>query len=255
MTTHESNAAEVIVGTLQSDRMNKIICGALPPWMPPERFMAAAISAFRTTDPEVWEDCDRASIYNSVAHAARDGLLIDGRHGAIVPFRTKQKGGGWKKKAQFLIMPKGIIDAFARVRITAYAASVYENDGIRFWNDDKGQHVAHDYNPLKDRGAYLGAYACAVGPDQSIWVEAMGLEELKKVQDSSPAPNSPAWTNWPERMDQKSCLHRLAKRVPSVDLTDDMDPGQEPETKIEVAPRTTQVDHAALLEGGTKRDG
>lgn len=217
---------DIIVRTLQRPDMTDVIKHALPPYVPLERFMATAVSAFRTTPPEVFANCDRQSIYNAVVQAARQGLLIDGRHGWIVPFREKKRDGTYITKAQFLIGPQGIIDAFARVGVTAYATSVYEHDQSRFWDDTDGQHVSHQFDPFTARGEFRGAFACARSRDGRVWVEAMGMEELNRVRESSKAPDSPAWRNWPERMHQKSCLHRLAKRVPGVDVSDDEDPRQ-----------------------------
>jgi phage RecT family recombinase len=240
---------EVIVRTLNSPQMATVIRNSLPPAMPYEKFLATAVSAFKTTPPEVFDGCDRGSIYNAIARAARDGLLIDGRHGAIVPFRERQRDGRHITKAQFLIMPQGIIDAFARVGISAYATSVYEHDEIDFWDDGEGQHVRHKFNPFGERGQYRGAFACARSKDGRVWVEAMGIEELKRVQASSRAPDSPAWRNWKERMDQKSCLHRLAKRVPNVDVSDDE---QDDRKVVQLSPPEPKLDRPKALEAVLK---
>lgn len=222
MSNEDRDSTETIIATLQSPKMTQVITGSLPSHVPLQKFMAAAISAFRTTDPRVFQDCDKQSIYNAVARAARAGLLVDGRHGALVPFRSRGAG----KRCQFLIMPQGIIDSFARVRITCYAASVYDSDKVRIWDDEQGQHVVHDFDPFKDRGTRIGAFAAARSADGRTWVEAMGMADIERVKKVSKQRDDRGnlygpWVEWEERMEQKSCLHRLAKRVPSVDVAED----------------------------------
>jgi recombination protein RecT len=246
MTSESRDQTEVIIATLQQPKMMQVIAGSLPAHVPMQKFMAAAISAFRTTDPRVFQDCDKNSIYNAVAQAARAGLLVDGRHGALVPFRSRGQ-----KKCQFLIMPQGIIDSFARARITCYAASVYDADKIRFWDDEQGQHVAHDFDPFKERGKRIGAFAAARSMDGRTWVEAMGMTELERVKNVSKQRDDRGnligpWVDWEERMEQKSCLHRLARRVPSVDVTEDEEFREESVVRVVESPERQKTLHSLL---------
>jgi recombination protein RecT len=206
--------------------MQTVLRAALPRDVPLDRFTDATIAAMNA-NPDILE-CDRASLYNSIAQAARKGILPDGKQGALAPFNTKV-GDKWVKKAQFMIMPEGIIAAFAKVGITAYAQSVYENDTIKLWSDDSGQHIEHNYDPFGNRGARTGAYACGRTKGGVVYVEAMGMEDLKKVRTKSRSPDKGPWTEWTDRMEQKSALHRLDKRMPGAGVAGEDD---EPESVV-----------------------
>ncbi len=230
--------------------MQKALKDSLPPHVPLEKFTAAAIAAIRNA-PQLFVDCDRQSIYNAVAQAARDGLIPDGRQGALVPFNTKVKQGDkeyWIKKCQFMIMPQGIIDKLAKIGITVYAVSVYEKDPIQFWNDSTGQHVKHNYEPFSERGLRIGAFACATLRDGRTYVETMSMAEIDRVKAVSKQKTQDGkfygpWAEWPERMEQKSALHRICKRLPSVEIPEDDEfTGRQPESiVIQPEPETKKL--------------
>lgn len=217
----KANDVAVIVNTLQHREMQEVIRKALPTGVSQEKFTQAAVAALKH-HPEIFADCDRSSIYNSIVDAAKDGLLPDGRHGALVPFNTKAG-----RRCQFLIMPEGIIDKLAAIGITAYAVSVYAGDKIRIWNDDTGQHVEHEPATFGSRGDRIGAFACArIRATGSTYVEAMNTEDLEaprrvtKSKDKNGNLVGP-WVDFPDRMEQKTCLHRICKRLPNVSMADD----------------------------------
>lgn len=247
----EKNALSVIVDTIKREpTMQKALKDSLPPHVPLEKFTAAAIAAIRNA-PQLFVDCDRQSIYNAVAQAARDGLIPDGRQGALVPFNTKVKQGDkeyWIKKCQFMIMPQGIIDKLAKIGITVYAVSVYEKDPIQFWNDSTGQHVKHNYEPFSERGQRIGAFACATLRDGRTYVETMSMAEIDRVKAVSKQKTQDGrffgpWVEWPERMEQKSALHRICKRLPSVEISEDDEfTGRQPESiVIQPEPETKKL--------------
>jgi recombination protein RecT len=214
-----------IINTITHREMQEVIRKSLPPNVPQEKFTQAAIAALKHR-PEIFLDCERASVYNAVVDAAKDGLLPDGRHGALVPFNTKI-GDKWIKKCQFLIMPEGIIDKLAAIGITAYAVSVHEGDKIKVWNDDYGQHVDHEPATFGHRGQRLGAFACArIRSSGATYVEAMNMEDLEapravtKSKDKNGKLVGP-WADFPDRMEQKTCLHRICKRLPNVSMSED----------------------------------
>jgi phage RecT family recombinase len=224
----------VVVNTLKAQEMQTVLKAALPRDVPLDRFTDATIAAMNA-NPDIFE-CERNSLYNAIAQAARKGILPDGKQGALAPFNTKV-GDKWVKKAQFMIMPEGIIAAFAKVGITAYAQSVYENDTIRLWSDDSGQHIEHTYDPFGQRGARTGAYACGRTKGGVVYVEAMGLEDLKKVRSKSRSPDKGPWAEWTDRMEQKSALHRLDKRMPGAGVAGEDD---EPENVVATVPEAGQ---------------
>src|SRR6516225_973303 len=213
----------VLVNTIQHRDLQEVLRKTLPASVSQERFTQAVVAAIKHR-PEIFLECDRGSVYSSIVEAAKDGLLPDGRHGALVPFRPK---GGGPSRCQFLIMPEGIIDKLAKIGITCYATSVYAGDRIQIWNDDTGQHVEHEPVTFGSRGDRIGAYACArIQKTGVTYVEAMNMQDLeapKRVTKSKDKGGNlvGAWAEWPDRMEQKTCLHRICRRLPNVELPDD----------------------------------
>jgi phage RecT family recombinase len=205
-----------------------------------DAFTEVAITAI-SQNPDLI-DCDRNSLYNAVASCAKDGLLPDGKQAAIVAFNTRVKfrdeNGRWQetwvKKAQHMPMVEGIIHTFGKYGVKAYAVSVYENDEYDTWNDEHGQHVKHKPVKLgKPRGERVGALAVARDSDGQVWVEAMDQNDLEAPRRATKQKDQQGnligpWRDTPDRMEQKSALHRLAKRVPKVSLADDAEFQEEP---------------------------
>lgn len=212
------NPVSVVCASLVHPAMQEKFKQVLPPDVSLDRFTRVTITAVQN-NPGILE-CDRATLYNACVTAAQRGLLPDGKEGALVSFSTKQ-GDQWIKKAQFMPMPEGIIKEMAKAGIKAYTVSVYANDTIDMWNDDSGQHVKHKPVVFGDRGDRIGALACAQDSEGRVYVEAMSMDDLSRAQAVSKAkdkagnPTGP-WRDWPERMEQKTALHRLRRRVPII---------------------------------------
>jgi recombination protein RecT len=172
-------------------------------------------------------------VFHGTQVAAADGLLPDGKQGALVMYSIKQ-GDRYLKAVRFMPMVEGIIHQLAKANIPTYAVSVYANDQIEVWNDDDGQHVKHKPVVFGDRGEFVGVMAVARVGDRT-YVETMNVDEINKVRASSRAGDSGPWKVWYDRMAQKSVLHRLKKRLPIVDQ-DVVDSLRDPEEEMDVAP-------------------
>lgn len=204
-----------VCDTLTQPEFRQKLSQALPPDVDLDRFSRTALMAVQTTPGLV--DADRQSLYNSVVRAAQDGLLPDGREGALVIFSTKQ-GNDWIKKVQWMPMVYGVIQKLGKAGIHAYAASVYEGEAPELWNDEQGQHIKHVRNPFAPkRGELIGVYAVATTPDGRSYVEAMNVEDIGAIRERSKAKDSGPWKTDFERMAQKSALHRVSKRVSIAD--------------------------------------
>jgi recombination protein RecT len=183
---------------------------ALPVHIPPERFIRVVMTAIGLNLDLL--ACDRQSLWNACLRAASDGLLPDGREGAIVPF---------KDKAQWLPMVGGLLKRF---RNSGQFKSidvdiVRDNDVFHYYKDEHGPHLNHV--PGDGTGKPVKAYAIANTKDGGIMVEVMSESEINKRRNVSRAKNSPLWTEWTEEAWQKTVLRNLAKRLPmSSDLDD-----------------------------------
>ena len=215
MNAETRSEVAVVYQALSNPAMQDKFRAVLPPDVSLDRFTRVTLTAIQQK-PEILE-CSRDSLYNACINAAQRGLLPDGKEGALVAFNTKQ-GNEWVKKAQFMPMPEGIIKEMAKAGIKVYAVSVYANDKIEIWNDDDGQHVSHKPVVFGDRGARVGAFACAKDADGRTFVEAMDMAELERIKGKSRSKDKAGnvvgpWVSDVEKMEQKTCLHRVRKRV------------------------------------------
>lgn len=222
---------------LASPEMQTKFQQVLPSNISIDRFTRVTLTAIQQ-DPAIL-NADRPSLYNACLNAAQRGLLPDKKEGALVTFSTKVKtpdgGEQWIQKVQFMAMPEGVIKELAKAGVKVYAVSVYEADKIEIWNDDAGQHVRHQPLVFGERGPRVGAFAAATDKDGRTYVEAMNMIDLARAQAASKSkdrngnPIGP-WKDWPERMEQKTVLHRIRKRIAILGHDDIVERLQEDET-------------------------
>jgi recombination protein RecT len=208
-----------LIESIKHPHMQAQIKASLPPSVDLDRFTAVTLAAVNH-NPDLIQ-ADRQSFYNSVIKAAQDGLLPDGNDAFFNVYPTNvgtRDQPRWIQKVQYQKMVGGIIKQFEKAGIDAFAESVHENDEFDVWNDETGQHFIHRPTKLgKPKGERVGAYAVARRPGgRSMVIQVMDREALDKAKSASKSPGGP-WKSWPERMEQKSALHRLKKRVATID--------------------------------------
>lgn len=187
----------------------------LPPNIKAERFVAVIMTAMRSSP--VLGKCDRASLWTACEQAAQDGLLPDGREGAIVPYKSKRDGRDiWI--AQWLPMIAGI-RKLARQSGEIndwYADIVYEGDEFQYQKGDDPR-LHHVPVPPSKRGQMVGAYSIAVlANGYRTAPEFMWAEEIAGIKGKSKAQKGP-WADpvfFPE-MVKKTVAKRHAKSLPS----------------------------------------
>lgn len=212
------SAGKAVVRVLESESMRGKFMATLPPEIPVDKFTRVVITAINMR-PELLE-ADRTSLYTSCLRAAQDGLIPDGREGVLNIYNTNvgtKQAPKWMKKVQWMPMVEGVIKQLAKAGIKAYAASVYANDKIRIWNDNDGQHVEHEPVVFGDRGDRIGAFAVGIMADGYTQVEAMNMTELANARAASKNKDGAIYELWADRMEQKTALHRLRKRMAILD--------------------------------------
>lgn len=182
---------------------------ALPKHLPPDRFVRIVFTAVQRTPRLV--ECSRSSLLASVMRAAEQGLIPDGRQGALVPYRNKGT-----LEAQFIPMWQGLLDLARQSGAIedAYVASVRENDDFDY---ELGLERKLRHKPaLRDRGDILFVYAIVVlkGGTKTFGPGPMTVEEVEAIRARSRAKDSGPWvTDW-EAMAWKTVLKRTLKYVP-----------------------------------------
>ncbi len=207
---------EEVKKTLMSDEYKAQFAMALPPQMPPEKFLRVAITAVNKS-PDLLE-CTRQSLYQSFMLAAQDGLLPDGREAAIVKYSLKGV-----PTATYMPMVGGLLKKIRNSgelkSITAKV--VHENEEFKYWIDEDGEHLRHVPMLSGDKGKLVHVYALAKTNDDGVYVEVMTVAEVEKVRNVSRAKDAMAWTQWWDEMAKKTAIRRLSKRLPmSTDLDD-----------------------------------
>ena len=88
MTLRSSNQLPEV--RLKLDAMAAQFAAVLPRHITPAKFVRVVLTAIQN-NPELLE-CDRHSLFNACMRAATDGLLPDGRLGAIVTYKDRKRG-------------------------------------------------------------------------------------------------------------------------------------------------------------------
>lgn len=238
MNASAENPVAVVCRAIATPDMQAKFKAVLPADVSLDRFTRVTLTAIQK-NPSILE-CDRTSLYNACIDAAGRGLMPDGKEGAIVSFRQREGA----PRAQFMPMPEGVIKELAKAGVKAHAVSVYENDRTRIWNDDDGQHFEHEPVVFGNRGDRIGAVAWAKDAEGRTFVEAMNMDDLARVAQTSRSKDRNGnivgpWAQWPERMEQKSVLHRLRKRIAIIGADDVVERLQADE-EADVEPASSQ---------------
>jgi recombination protein RecT len=200
-------------------RMEDQFALVLPRQIPAKKFLRCLITSIQLT-PELLR-CDRKSLLGAAMKAAQDGLVPDGRYGAIIAYNTKIDGK-YVKLAQWQPMILGIYQKLHNSgEIKSIAAHlVYAQDSfVAHQGDD--EYYEHSPHIFEDRGPPIGVYAIARTVNGGIYREPMSVAQVEEIRAKSKAPNSPAWVSFWGEMAKKCVVKRLAKRLPL--STDDLD--------------------------------
>jgi recombination protein RecT len=200
------------------DAMSQQFQFALPAHVPVERFMRVVMTAVQGS-PYLLK-AERRSLFSAAMKAAQDGLLPDGREGALVPYGNEVTWipmiAGLRKK----VRNSGEI-------ATWDVHAVYANDKFEF---ELGDNPFIKHAPtLKDRGALIAVYSVATLKSGEKSRDVMGVDEVKRIRDRSQAYKlfkagkikSTPWDTDFDEMSKKTVARRHSKVLPmSTDLDD-----------------------------------
>lgn len=197
---------------------------ALPAHIPAERFMRVVLTAVQN-NPAL-QRADRASFFTSAIKAAQDGLLPDGREGALVIYRSKDRDDNgrevWVDKVQWMPMIAGLRK---KVRNSGEIATwdaqvVYANDFFEYELGDD-PFIKHKPALTGEPGPVVAAYSVATLKSGEKSREVMTRAQLEKVRSVSKSKDRGPWVDWFDEMCRKSVARRHSKVLPmSTDLDD-----------------------------------
>jgi recombination protein RecT len=187
----------------------------LPKSIPAERFVRVVLTGLQN-NPELLE-CERRSLFNACMRAATDGLVPDGRLGALVVFKDKRRG----KIAQWMPMIAGLRrKVYQSGEIATWDTGVVrERDYYEFERGDNPRIVHREVRG--DRGPVIAAYSIAKLRSGEFSREWMWIEEIEQVRAMSRAEHGP-WESWLDEMCRKTVARRHFKVLPTGDDIEQM---------------------------------
>lgn len=194
--------------TISQPAMREQIRMALPSHIPAERFERVSLTAVQQ-NPDLLnpQKVERRSLFGALVRAAQDGLLPDGREGAIVPFRGK---------AQWMPMVAGIMKKVRNSgEIASWEASaVFEKDTFeRLLGDD--QRIYHKPFEEGDPGQVVGAYSIVTFKDGTKSRDYLPKWRIERAREQNPiGKNSLMWTKFYDEGAIKTVIRHHAKRLP-----------------------------------------
>jgi recombination protein RecT len=206
------------------EKMRGPIEAVLPVHISIDKFRAIVLMALRKA-PNVGKtilDCHPPSIITACLSAAYDGLMPDGREGAMIASNNKylDESGReqWRNEARWNPMVAGLrkqILAGGEVA-DAITTIVYENEikqGRFKVTAGLDPNIEHTPMPETDRGDPAAAYAVAFfRDDRRPTFEVMYKGEIEYVRAT--AKGGAVWNSYPLEMWRKTVLRRFRKSLP-----------------------------------------
>ena len=189
--------------TIKSPAYQQKFKEMLPGDVPVSRFTNVVLRAVQENPDLMKPSTDKASLFLACQRAAQDGLIPDGREGALVMYGTK---------VQWQVMIGGLRKALARAGFDLRTQTVKENDEFDYQLGDD-PHITHKTPKLgQPRGKTIGVYAIARGPDGRIYRDVMDMEAIQYVKSKAKSGN--VWNTWFDAMAEKTVGRRLVKSLP-----------------------------------------
>ena len=209
MAANPNNVALMIRADFQNPTFRQEIRASLPGHVDLAKFERVILTAIQSSN--MLMQCDRRSLLRACLEAAADGLLPDGREGAIVPFRNMQAN---KVECTWMPMVWGLVKLVRNSgELKSIGAEIVRSaDKFDRWIDEEGPHFKHQ-PALDGSGDPIGVYAYALTKDGGVYIEYVTWAEIQKFKRVSKAKNGP-WNDWPEEMAKVRAIKRLCKRLP-----------------------------------------
>ncbi|MDR5807663.1 recombinase RecT [Caballeronia sp. LZ019] len=185
---------------------------ALPRHIDLDTFCRVVMTAVQSND-----DLAKASprsLLRATMECASDGLLPDGREGAIVAYRYRETNSyiaSWQPMVWGLV--KLVRQSGELTDLGAHVVTLA--DRFDYVVDEYGEHSRHHPDFQHPEAAPLLVYAYARTRDDGRYFEPMPWFEVEKFSALSQAHAEEApWKRWPQEMAKVRVIRRLCKRLP-----------------------------------------
>lgn len=189
------------------ERMQGEFAKALPDTVPAERFVRCVKSTLNA-NPDL-QNLERTSLLSAIMKAAQDGLVVDGKEAAIVPF---------KGKATYIPMVQGLVKKIrqhSKFANLSYGI-IYQNevDTGRFeYVKGDNEYLKHDPIIFGDRGPAIGAYAIVTTDDGIKFRAVLRKEQIEKRL--AKGQQGGAKVEWQEEFWLKTAIKAVYKIAPN----------------------------------------
>lgn len=189
------------------DRMSGEFAKALPSTVPAERFVRCVKSTLNA-NPDL-QNLERTSLLSSIMKAAQDGLVVDGKEAAIVPF---------KGKATYIPMVAGLVKKIrqhSKFANLSYGI-IYQNevDTGRFeYVKGDNEYLKHDPIIFGERGEPIGAYAIVTTDDGTKFRAVLRKDQI--VKRLAKGMQGGAKVEWQDEFWLKTAIKAVYKIAPN----------------------------------------
>jgi len=221
-TTPSKKELGPVIATLNNPESLAKIQDILPGGLTIQEVQRTALMAVHA-NPKLAE-CTPASVLLSVMRAAQFGVVVDGRHAHLIPYkRSFQTNGKWNSvlEAQFQWDYKGIIQ---KVRQSPdirdiYAEKICAGDRYRVLRGTN-PILEHEIPLSGDRGAIIAFYSVVTYKDGTTAFDIMTVDEVEAIRKRSKSydpktnTNSGSWATDYAEMGRKTVVKRHSKYLP-----------------------------------------
>jgi phage RecT family recombinase len=228
-TTPAANSVSLVTQVCKTITTKKdSYASSLPKHISVEKFMRVAITAIQNS-PDLQKIANespaaRNSIFTACSRAAADGLLPDGREGAIVGFKRKVSAKGqpdrWETHAQWMPMVEGLRKMVRNSgEISTISVQVVHQEDEFDYELGDNEFIKHKPETRKARGPIIGAYSIAKLKDGEISREYMDVGQIEEIKKRSKTSAFGPWVTDYSEMCRKTVFRRHYKSLPkSTDL-------------------------------------
>jgi len=189
------------------ERMEGEFAKALPSTVPSQRFVRCVKSTLNA-NPDL-QNLERTSLLSAIMKAAQDGLVVDGKEAAIVPF---------KGKATYIPMVQGLVKKLrqhSKFSNLSYGI-IYQNEvdtGKFEYVKGDNEYLKHDPIIFGDRGPAIGAYAIVTTDDGTKFRAVLRKDQIEKRL--AKGQQGGAKVEWQEEFWLKTAIKAVYKIAPN----------------------------------------
>lgn len=218
MSEKQLQPIDQLTKSLSNDKFRADLQQVLPKHIDVDSFVRTAMNAIQThPQQDKLLNSDRRTLFLAIQKAAGDGVLMDGREAALVPFWNKKKNAN---DIQYMPMTQGLVKVARNSGqiVSIIAEVVFEQDRFHYrpGSDDVPDFDPDWKIPPSQRGAPALVYAAVKLTDGSYIVRILHAERVLQIAGRSKnaalydPQSGPDWQEWW----RKTAIRNVLKYAP-----------------------------------------